>query len=130
MIDKSSLLKSQGSLYLEFISKDGLFHKMLLLSLTGFLTGWCNLVSVYIFLKYVQSSVQSNNISYSTFRLYRWVYVRPLYRKKPLHWKQADLSTGKCHFIVHSIQAIKSTSEENVTSLEMIFVHVTFLLGK
>ena len=29
MIDKSSLLKSQGSLYLEFISKDGLFHKLL-----------------------------------------------------------------------------------------------------
>ena len=44
MIDKSSLLKSQGSLYLEFIPKDGLFHKMLLLSLMGFLTGWCNLV--------------------------------------------------------------------------------------
>ena len=42
MIDNSSLLKSQGSLYLEFISKDGLFHKMLLLSLMGFLTGWCN----------------------------------------------------------------------------------------
>ena len=45
MIDKSSLLKSQGSLYLEFIPKDGLFHKMLLLSLMGFLTGWCNLHS-------------------------------------------------------------------------------------
>ena len=44
MIDKSSLLKSQGSLYLEFIPKDGLFHKMLLLSLMGFLTGWCNLI--------------------------------------------------------------------------------------
>ena len=43
MIDKSSLLKSQGSLYLEFIPKDGLFHKMLLLSLMGFSTGWCNL---------------------------------------------------------------------------------------
>ena len=43
MIDKSSLLKSQGSLYLEFIPKDGLFPKMLLLSLMGFLTGWCNL---------------------------------------------------------------------------------------
>ena len=43
MIDKSSLLKSQGSLYLEFIPKDGLFHKMLLLSLMGFLTGCCNL---------------------------------------------------------------------------------------
>ena len=43
MIDKSSLLKSHGSLYLEFIPKDGLFHKMLLLSLMGFLTGWCNL---------------------------------------------------------------------------------------
>ena len=43
MIDKSSLLKSQGSLYLEFIPKDGLFHKMLLLTLMGFLTGWCNL---------------------------------------------------------------------------------------
>ena len=42
MIDKSSLLKSKGSLYLEFIPKDGLFHKMLLLSLMGFLTGWCN----------------------------------------------------------------------------------------
>ena len=41
MIDKSSLLKSLGSLYLEFIPKDGLFHKMLLLSLMGFLTGWC-----------------------------------------------------------------------------------------
>ena len=38
MIDKSSLLKSQGSLYLEFIAKDGLFHKMLLMSLMGFLT--------------------------------------------------------------------------------------------
>ena len=45
MIDKSSLLKSQGSLYLEFIPKDGLFPKMLLLSLMGFLTGWCNLKS-------------------------------------------------------------------------------------
>ena len=44
MIDKSSLLKSQGSLYLEFIPKDGLFPKMLLLSLMGFLTGWCNLI--------------------------------------------------------------------------------------
>ena len=43
MIDKSSLLKSQGSLNLEFILKDGLFHKMLLLSLMGFSTGWCNL---------------------------------------------------------------------------------------
>ena len=43
MIDKSSLLKSQGSLYLEFIPKDGLFHKMLLLLLMGFLTGRCNL---------------------------------------------------------------------------------------
>ena len=43
MIQKSSLLKSQGSLYLEFIPKDGLFHKKLLLSLMGFLTGWCNL---------------------------------------------------------------------------------------
>ena len=39
MIDKSSLLKSQGRLYLEFILKDGLFHKMLLLLLMGFLTG-------------------------------------------------------------------------------------------
>ena len=46
MIDKSSLLKSQGSLYLEFIPKDGLFHKMLLLSLMGFLTGWCNLKKI------------------------------------------------------------------------------------
>ena len=46
MIDKSSLLKSQGSLYLEFIPKDGLFHKMLLLSPMGFLTGWCNLKTV------------------------------------------------------------------------------------
>ena len=35
-IDKGGLLKSQGSLYLEFIPKDGLFHKMLLLSLMGF----------------------------------------------------------------------------------------------
>ena len=43
MIDKSSLLKSQDNLCLEFISKDGLFHKMLLLSLMGFLTGVCNL---------------------------------------------------------------------------------------
>ena len=48
MIDKSSLLKSQGSLYLEFIPKDGLFHKMLLLSLMGFLTGWCNLGDIHI----------------------------------------------------------------------------------
>ena len=46
MIDKSSLLKSQGSLYLEFIPKDGLFHKMLLLSLMGSLTDWCNLIQV------------------------------------------------------------------------------------
>ena len=30
MIDKSSLLKSQGSLYLEFIPKDGLFHKTII----------------------------------------------------------------------------------------------------
>ena len=36
MIDKSSLLRSQGSLYLEFIPKDVLFHKMLLLSLMEF----------------------------------------------------------------------------------------------
>ena len=36
MIDKSSLLKSQGSLYLKFIPKDGLLHKMLLLSLMNF----------------------------------------------------------------------------------------------
>ena len=43
MIDKSSLLKSQDSLYMEFIPKDGLFHKTLLLSLMGFSTGWCNL---------------------------------------------------------------------------------------
>ena len=49
MIDKSSLLKSQGSLYLEFIPKDGLFHKMLLLSLMGFLTGWCNLYDPPLF---------------------------------------------------------------------------------
>ena len=35
-------LKSQYSLYLEFIPKGGLFHKMLLLSLMGFLNGWCN----------------------------------------------------------------------------------------
>ena len=41
MLDKSSLLKSQGSLCLEI--KDGLFHKMLLLLLMGFLTGWYNL---------------------------------------------------------------------------------------
>ena len=34
MIDKSSLLKSHGSLYLEFIPKDGLFHKMLYLNFT------------------------------------------------------------------------------------------------
>ena len=30
MIDKSNLLKSQGSLYLEFIPNEGLFHKMFL----------------------------------------------------------------------------------------------------
>ena len=29
------LLKRQGSLYLKFISKDGLFHKMLLLSIVN-----------------------------------------------------------------------------------------------
>ena len=54
MIDKSSLLKSQDSLYLEFIPKDGLFHKMLQLSLMGFLTGWCNLLGSYcrVFQKY------------------------------------------------------------------------------
>ena len=34
MMDKSSLLKSHSSLYLEFIPKDGLFHKMLLLLLS------------------------------------------------------------------------------------------------
>ena len=39
MIDKSSLLKSQGSLYLELIPKDGLFYKTVLLSLMGFETG-------------------------------------------------------------------------------------------
>ena len=43
MIDKSRLLKNQRSLYLEFIPKDGLFRKMLLLSLMGFQTGLCNL---------------------------------------------------------------------------------------
>ena len=36
MIDKSYFLKNQGSLYLEFILKDGLFHKMLLLLHMGF----------------------------------------------------------------------------------------------
>ena len=36
-------MKSHRSLYLEFIPKDGLFHKMLLLSVMGFLAGWCNL---------------------------------------------------------------------------------------
>ena len=41
MVDKSSLLKNQGSLYLELIPKHGLFHKMLLLSLMGFLK-WLN----------------------------------------------------------------------------------------
>ena len=40
MIDKGNLLKSKGSLYLEFIPKDLLFHKML--SLMEFETGWCN----------------------------------------------------------------------------------------
>ena len=40
MIDKRSLLKSQGSLYLEFIPEDGLFHKIVTLSLMGFLTGY------------------------------------------------------------------------------------------
>ena len=35
MIHKSSLLKSQGSLYLEFIPKARLFHKMLLLNWGG-----------------------------------------------------------------------------------------------
>ena len=57
MIDKSRLLKSQGSLYLEFISKDGLFHKMLLLSLMGFLTGWCNLnnMSTHAFIEKINS---------------------------------------------------------------------------
>ena len=36
MIDKSSLLKSQGILYLEFIPKHGLFHKMLLCRICDF----------------------------------------------------------------------------------------------
>ena len=36
MIDNSSLLKSQGSLYLEFIPKDGLFHKMFYFRLWDF----------------------------------------------------------------------------------------------
>ena len=59
MIDKSSLLKSQGSLYLEFIPKDGLFHKMLLLSLMGFLTGWCNLNVVLFRRKRQRLNLQS-----------------------------------------------------------------------
>ena len=40
LIDKSSVLKNQGSLYLEFNPEGGLFHNMLLLSLMGFETGW------------------------------------------------------------------------------------------
>ena len=43
MIDNSSLLKSQGRLYLEFIPKDGLFDKNLLLSLMGFKLVECNI---------------------------------------------------------------------------------------
>ena len=57
MIDKSSLLKSQGSLYLEFIPKDGLFHKMLLLSLMGFLTGWCNHKKIAYFDKQLKPGI-------------------------------------------------------------------------
>ena len=60
MIHKSSLLKSHGSLYLEFVPKDGLFHKMLLLWLMGFLTGWC------IFIKVVQCAEDA------------YMYVQPL----------------------------------------------------
>ena len=36
MIDTGRLLISQGSLYLKFIPKDGLFHKILLLCLWDF----------------------------------------------------------------------------------------------
>ena len=43
LLNDNSLLKSPGSVYMDFIPTDGLFHKMLLLSLMGFLTGWCNL---------------------------------------------------------------------------------------
>ena len=67
MIDKSSLLKSQGSLYLEFIPKDGLFHKMLLLSLMGFLTGWCNLGHVgYLFGRLVPRFLSRDQSDFGT----------------------------------------------------------------
>ena len=77
MIDKSSLLKSQGSLYLEFIPKDGLFHKMLLLSLMGFLTGWCNLKACKQIREYLNTkrvvpilfTITSNSLAFG-FKLY------------------------------------------------------------
>ena len=85
MIDKSRLLKSQGSLYLEFIPKDGLFHKMLLLSLMGFLTGWCNLKLMDLIADTVSMTwdgVQTNpglvGVSFS-----------PLYRIGSTHWIQS-----------------------------------------
>ena len=49
MIDKSSLLKSQGSLYLEFIHKDGLFQKCFYCRLWDF-----KLVYVTLNLAFVQ----------------------------------------------------------------------------
>ena len=43
MIDKSSFLKSQGSLYLEFIPKDGLLQINVVIVAYGMLIGWCNI---------------------------------------------------------------------------------------
>ena len=69
-------MKSRGSLYLEFIPKDGLFHKMLLMLLMGFQTGWCHLIlfNTYILLVdiiygYLVTSVQfvTTNLKFTVY---------------------------------------------------------------
>ena len=51
MIDKSSLLKSQESLYLEFIPKDGLFHKMLGETGAHWDTGYSGTIDIFEILR-------------------------------------------------------------------------------
>ena len=48
-------------LYLEFIPKDWLFHKMLQLSLMGFLTGWCNLQRSLAYTFWLSKNPDSKN---------------------------------------------------------------------
>ena len=70
MIDKSCLLKSHGSLYLEFIPKDGLFHKMLLLSLMGF-----KLVDVTINVCLMTLCITAYSIPKHLFCMYIYIYI-------------------------------------------------------